>query len=40
MKILSFGSLNVDKVYSVDHFVRDGKPFLPFEWKNSAAARA
>lgn len=25
MKILSFGSLNVDKVYSVDHFVRDGE---------------
>ena len=25
MKILSFGSLNLDKVYSVDHFVRAGE---------------
>ncbi len=25
MKILSFGSLNVDKVYTVDHFVRAGE---------------
>ncbi len=25
MKILNFGSLNIDYVYSVDHFVRAGK---------------
>lgn len=25
MKILNFGSLNIDKVYSVDHFVRPGE---------------
>ena len=25
MKILNFGSLNIDYVYSVDHFVRAGE---------------
>ena len=25
MKVLCFGSLNIDNVYSVDHFVRKGE---------------
>ena len=25
MKVLDFGSLNIDNVYSVDHFVRGGE---------------
>ena len=28
MRILNFGSLNIDKVYSVDHFVRAGETIL------------
>lgn len=31
MKILSFGSLNLDKVYSVDHFVRAGETLSSFK---------
>ena len=25
MKVLSYGSLNIDNVYTVDHFVRSGE---------------
>ncbi len=28
MKILNFGSLNIDKVYQVDNFVRPGENYF------------
>ena len=50
MRILNFGSLNIDKVYSVDHFVRAGETILCTDMnifcggkglnQSSAAARA
>ncbi|SFD25461.1 PfkB family carbohydrate kinase [Clostridium uliginosum] len=30
MKMLNFGSLNIDKVYSVSHLVKEGDTFLGF----------
>lgn len=34
MKILNFGSLNLDHVYSVDHFVKEGETLASFSLKD------
>ena len=39
MKILNFGSLNIDYVYSVDHFVNKGKLCHLTAFMCTAAAR-
>lgn len=39
MKILNFGSLNLDYVYGVEHFVMAGKRYLLLPAIHSAAAR-
>ena len=33
MKILNFGSLNIDKVYKVKHFVRPGETIFSEEYQ-------
>ena len=33
MRILNFGSLNIDDVYSVEHFVRPGETVSPFSYE-------
>ena len=40
MKILNFGSLNIDKVYQVDNFVRPGETISSKNLNFSAAERA
>lgn len=39
MKILNFGSLNIDKVYQVKDFVRPGETISSKNWISSAAER-
>ena len=39
MKILNFGSLNIDYVYEVDHMVQPGKHFAQKAGRCFAAAR-
>lgn len=39
MKILNFGSLNIDYVYKVDHIVQRGKHSIPYPEVYSAAER-
>ncbi len=39
MRILNFGSLNLDFFYSVEHFAQAGRLSPPVAWKNSAAER-
>ena len=33
MRILNFGSLNIDDVYSVEHFVRPGETVSPISYQ-------
>ena len=40
MRILNFGSLNIDNVYAVDHFIRPGETMSSlWAWKSSAEAK-
>lgn len=39
MKILNFGSLNIDYVYSVDHFVQKGETISSSQMNISAAEK-
>ena len=40
MKVLNYGSLNVDYVYSVDHIIVGGEPSILPSWKFSAGEKA
>lgn len=40
MKVLNFGSLNVDYVYSVDHMIIGGETQLEKKWRLFAGERA
>lgn len=40
MKVLNFGSLNVDYVYSVDHMIIGGETQLAEKWRLFAGERA
>ena len=39
MQILNFGSLNIDHVYNVDHFVAPGERCVPLTTKSMSAVK-
>ncbi|MDD3361420.1 MAG: ribokinase [Hespellia sp.] len=39
MRILNFGSLNVDKIYSVDHLVKSGETIKAFRYKECCGGK-
>lgn len=39
MKILNFGSLNIDKVYSVSHFVKGGETIKSLNYSEFAGGK-
>ena len=39
-RILNYGSLNIDHVYSVPHIVRPGETFPPWDLRISRAEKA
>ena len=39
MKILNFGSLNIDKVYSVENFVKPGETISSLDYKETCGGK-